>query len=452
MATETDGLRHIAIFDGGNRLELALAERVTLADALDGLGIAPPSGAWQLVAPDGGAVEPSAGAGELDEGTVLTLIDLGAHADARGRRTRRGPDHPAGASPAWWMLAAFGIVLAAVAVLAPSAIGPALRAVLATVAAAGAVLGAVLGALRAGSSAACWGALMLAAAAGVVAVPSLPASGLQAAVFAGLAAAGLLAALVSVIARGAGMRAETGVAAVVLVVSAAIWGAAALLGVPASAPCALIVGAVPVALRALPALLLDVPPGAFIDYGRFQTTRWSVRQSVPEAVTRFQTSRVTALVERSATRLTAGTVLLSAAAAAAAPWALGRLDTANPIVFGGQIALAAAAFCALLLGVRRSPTPLLRWAPRAAAVVVAVTALVAFAQLARPAMLIGAAGVLLLAGLAAGLIVVPVARGAHSLFFSRLGDLLEWVAVVVALPAGLVAAGSIDLLRGVMAG
>lgn len=452
MAIETEGLRHIAIFDGGNRLELALAERVTIAAALDGLGVAPAGGAWQLVAPDGGVVEPSAGAGELDEGAVLTLIDVGALADARRQQPGPGADRFAGASPAWWMLAAFGIVLAVVAGLAPAALGPVLRVVVAAVAALGATLGAVLGALRAGSSAACWGALVLAAAAGIVAVPPLPASGLPAAVFAGLAAAGLLSALVSVIARAEGTRAETGVAAVILVSSAAIWGAAALLGVPVSAPCAVIVGAVPVALRALPGLLLDVPPGAFIDYGRFQTTRWSVRQSVPEAVTRFQTARVTALVERSATRLTAGTVLLSGAAAAAAPWALGRFDTAAPIVFGGQIALAAAVFCALLLGVRRSPTPLLRWAPRAAAAVVAVTALVAFAQLARPSTLIGAASVLLLAGLAAGLIVVPVARGAHSLFFSRLGDLLEWTAVVVALPAGLVAAGSIDLLRGVMAG
>ena len=48
--------------------------------------------------------------------------------------------------------------------------------------------------------------------------------------------------------------------------------------------------------------------------------------------------------------------------------------------------------------------------------------------------------------------IVPMGRGARSLVWSRVGDVFEWLAVVLALPAGLLAADTIGVLRGVMGG
>jgi hypothetical protein len=60
------------------------------------------------------------------------------------------------------------------------------------------------------------------------------------------------------------------------------------------------------------------------------------------------------------------------------------------------------------------------------------------------------AGILLAVGAAAAFIVIPAARGAQSLFWSRFGDVFEWIAIALSLPAGLLAADAIDVLRGVM--
>jgi hypothetical protein len=94
---------------------------------------------------------------------------------------------------------------------------------------------------------------------------------------------------------------------------------------------------------------------------------------------------------------------------------------------------------------------LLRWVPRAAAAVVVLSVVVA-AILASGALgLSVAAAGLLVIGIATSAVLVAVGRGASSLFWSRLADRVEALCVVFALPAGLVAAGVIDLMRGVMA-
>ncbi|WP_181373505.1 hypothetical protein, partial [Microbacterium sp. HMWF026] len=61
------------------------------------------------------------------------------------------------------------------------------------------------------------------------------------------------------------------------------------------------------------------------------------------------------------------------------------------------------------------------------------------------------AGLLLLGGLGAALLVVPVGRGLRSLGWSRTGDVFEALATALSLPAGLLAAGAIEIARAMMA-
>ena len=49
-------------------------------------------------------------------------------------------------------------------------------------------------------------------------------------------------------------------------------------------------------------------------------------------------------------------------------------------------------------------------------------------------------------------VIIPISRGASSLVWSRFGDAFEWLAVALALPAALLYANALSLLRGMMAG
>jgi hypothetical protein len=62
------------------------------------------------------------------------------------------------------------------------------------------------------------------------------------------------------------------------------------------------------------------------------------------------------------------------------------------------------------------------------------------------------AAALMAAAMLAALLIVPVGRGASSLVWSRLGDTLEWLAVALALPMGLLAGDLVESVRTVMAG
>ncbi|MFB9954849.1 hypothetical protein [Cellulomonas denverensis] len=45
---------------------------------------------------------------------------------------------------------------------------------------------------------------------------------------------------------------------------------------------------------------------------------------------------------------------------------------------------------------------------------------------------------------------VPIGRGASSLVVSRLADLVQALTAALVLPAGLVAAGTVELMRGLI--
>jgi hypothetical protein len=189
----------------------------------------------------------------------------------------------------------------------------------------------------------------------------------------------------------------------------------------------------------------------FIDYERHQQNRWTVRERLPEPAGRVTIDGARRLADQSTARMLSATVLVAGAAAVAAPLAIVPLRPAEPIVYWGQVVLAVTAGAALILGARRSSAPVLRWVPRVAAAAVALSGAAAVVLALRPLDLTVVAAALLLLGVACAAVLVAVGRGASSLFWSRLADIAETLCLVLALPAGLVAAGAIDLMRGVMA-
>ena len=445
----------LVVIDGDRRFELALTPDTVIADALAGLGLAMMADRRVLIGRNGREVDASVRADALTDGAVLALVDL-TEAPLLFDPTQAPSDtnERISSGAVWWMLAAAAILLAVLGLL-PEIIGPPIRVALVVTAGIGAVASATVWALRERAdrlraTAAASAPLLLAFAAGVAAIPPLPASTGILAIFTGLCAAAVVSAVLSVIARAGVVRAELGTVTLILLGLAMVWGLALVLGVDVVAPTAISLGAVPVALRALPSTLLDVPPGMFIEYRRFQTARWAVRQQVPPDGGPIGAGAARDLVGRSSARLFAGTALLSAVAAVCAPSAIPSFDGSDPLVLSGRIALATCTVLALLLGARRMSPGALRWMPRAAALVVAVIALLAAIRVAADLWLTVFAAVALVIGVAIALAIVPVGRGARSLFWSRFGDALEWIAVVLALPAALLAADSIDLLRGMM--
>lgn len=458
MTAQVDERRHVAIFDGERRIDVVLSGRATLGEALVAFGVDVDGVRRVLVDRDGRQVDPATAGDRFDDGSVVTLIDPLEHVQHTARNGGHRNANDVATPAIGGALGAFGVVVTALALLTPPVIDPVSRTLLTVVAGAGAVIVAAVWAVRSRrdrpSTALAIGALALAFCAGVVAVPTLPAAGRESAVFAGLAFSGVLAAALVVLATRAADRARLGVTAVIVLCFAALWGAAVLLGLPSAAPCAAALGAVPVALRTLPAFLLDVPPGVFIDYPSFQSTRWAVRERTPEPIDTVPAKTVRALVERSFLRLMTATLLLSAVAAVSAPFAFGGpggFVGAGPITSIARMVLATSVTVSLVLGARRISNVTMRWMPRAAATIVAGVALVEVSVSVGAPTLVAGAAAALTAGVVTAVIVVPISRGARSLFWSRFADVLDVIAVVLALPAGIVAAGAIDLLRGAMA-
>ena len=455
MSTELSERRRVAIIDGAQRHDLLIPLDATLNDALRILGIRPEVGRDVLMERDGREVSPLLRVEDLSDGTVLAVVDLSQRVTPRKKRGRR-PSRSRGDAPgAWWAISGIGFVLAAVSLLAPDAIAPDMRITVAMVTAAAAIVSGLLFAIRArsdrpGGHPAIIAILLLAFAAGTTVVPVLPAATTTLAVFVGLLFAAVLAGVLRLVGRPAALSAEFGASTGILLTLAAVWGLALLMHLDAAAAAAVTLGLVPVALRILLSSLVEVPPGMFVDYERFQSTRWSVRQTLPEAVTSIGAADARDLVARSTGRLIAGTFILCAAAAVCAPLAVGSFDASDPLVMSGRIALAITTVLALLLGARRSSVPLLRWMPRAAAAVIVLVAVLAATRDSGPVSMTVLAGILLAIGAATAFVVIPAARGAQSLFWSRFGDVFEWLAIALSLPAGLLAADAIDVLRGVM--
>lgn len=460
MSSTLPDRRRIAVLDGERRLDLALPYDDSLAEAFEILGIRLEPGRHLVLERSGKEAELTATGADLAEGALFAVVDLTAVPPVSGRR-RRVPGAAAvraefGAP--WWMLVALSVVVVAIEFGAPSAgpfADPVARVAVAVVLGLAAASSAVVWSRRrtrdtAASAVAMAGPLALAFGCGVVAVPSTLDQAAHLAAVTGLLAAAVLSSILVVTLRGSRLRAAAGSATAILLGLVVIWGLTLLTQWGVVAAAAISMGVVAPALRALPSTLLNVPEGYFIDYARFMSSRWTVRGAIPDDPGRVRMEMVREVVDQSSSRLAVGTTLLSATAAVCAPFVL-TSDLSDPVVLSGTIALAVTVVLALLLIPRRTASPVLRWIPRAAAALVMVTAVVAVLRvLDTPVELLGAGG-LLLVGVIGGFVVIPIARGANSLGWSRAADLVEAFAIALALPAALLAADALSLLRGMMA-
>lgn len=444
--------RRVALIDGDSRFDLVVPLQARVDDVLRAAGSAP-TRHTRVVGISGREILRSTPMTGLDDGAVLVLVD--PTASLPGATVRSAEARAARVASAWWVLAAGGGILALLRLQSADALPEQVRAPVAALALVAALLAAAVFGLRARTRTATLapvvGVIALAFGGGVAVVPDLPASADLVAVFTGVLSAAIVAGVLGVLGSTDALRAQSRTATIVLAMLAAVWGAALLLHLDVSAPAAVTLGLVPVAQRILQASLVDVAPGTFIDYGRFQSTRWTVRQNLPDEVRTIEADDADALVERSTARLSIGTVLLIAAGAASAFAALPSFPAGEPVVLGGRIALAVTVVLALLLGSRRSTVPSLRWVARSGAVVVLAAVLWALLPAFSPELLVAIAGILLLVGLGAALLVIPVGRGLRSLGWSRTGDVFEALATALSLPAGMLAAGAIEIARAMMA-
>lgn len=457
MAVDTVERRRIVLQSEDRRIDVSLPLDETLDDALVLSGLSA-EGRFVAIGPGGFEVPGDTECEDLVDGGLYALIDreaLAPRASARSRShdTLSGAprvDHGA----RWWMLAVSGLLL--VATFAQGSTDPLLRLLTALILVVGSICGAVAWS-RGDSGAGVRGILgvlapvLLSFAAGVLLIPAQLVASAHLSAASGFLAAGVTTAVIAVSARARPMRAAAGTATILLVSLAAIWGLALLLRWGPAEAAAVSLGMVPLALRALPSSLVNLPEGYFIDYKHFMTARWTVRGAIPDSVGILNPARVIAVVDDSSARLIAGTVVLSIVAALMAPLAFLRAWPSDPFVVSGGIALLACLGLALLLTPRHTTSRILRWLPRAAGTAVFLVAGVqASSAFGGDFQVIGAVGLFVI-GLITAAVMIPISRGASSLVWSRVADAFEWLAVALALPAALLYADALSLLRGMMA-
>ena len=449
--------RRIVVVSGEHRVDLAVPLGDTLAEAFRGIGFPIEPGRHVVLDRSGAETHLSTRGSDLADGSLLSLIDLRARSLSNLPVVGGDPLRDRGAI--WWMLAMVAVVTLGVHVLGtgPGRTDPALQRGLASAALGVAAIVSALVWARRHPHDVTLGALSmlspltLAFASGFVMIPLTMAAGLHLAVVCGLAFAAVLAALLTVTIGGLRLRSFSGVTTVILVVLAAIWGITLLSGMGVAAAAVISAGAVPLGLRILPSTLVNVDEGYLIDHEKFMSTRWTVRGAVPHTPTEIRADNVGAVVEDSSARLLAGTVLLSGIPVLVVPLAADADWQANPLVLGGAIGLLSSLVIALLLIARHTASPALRWVPRGAAVLVLVEATAAAALTVGSLTLTVAAAGFLVVGIFAAVLLVPIGRGARSLVWSRLADVLEALAIALSLPSALLAADIVSILRGMMA-
>ncbi|MFV0287023.1 MAG: hypothetical protein ACK5IM_11695 [Demequina sp.] len=395
---------------------------------------------------------------DLPDGALLTWVGFDAVTTGPESSNAVAPQGRADHGGPWVLLVAIGAVLLASAVLALAQGGsiatPTARAAAAGVLALGALvsIGAWAYPLpRRLPDLAIGAPLTLAFAAAAVGTPVVF-RGAHMAVTAGLVAAALVAVTAAALTRDPRARATASALAITLLVVAAVWGITLMVNAPAASAAAITMGLVAPGLRLVPALLLRVPEGYAIEYRHFLGNRWSVRGAIPDDPGAVSMPTVRTYVDAAQARLHAGVVTLSVMAAACAPFVapLTRSDSLIPRI-GATVLLVATAM-GLTLWPRRTSRPVLRWTPRlsAAAIVVVVLAQVALGTSEPSRLGLAVAG--LVVGTVAAMLIAPVAARRAALGWSRLGDLVESASVVLALPAGFLAAGTLEFVRAMVSG
>lgn len=428
--------------------DLVVAGDSSVSQVLTALGVQP-SEVDRVLGPSGERIELETRAEELAEGGIYSLART--QKDARWRRRRAGSGMTARGA-ADWALAALGLVTA---VLAFSSDDAWLRYCAAAALGLQALLLAFVWALRARGGVPIVTMLVpfgIGGAALTLAVPADAPGASSLAVATGAFAAAVLAGFVGVAGASARARAAAWAAAAVLVSLAGIALLSRLAGWDLAQLGLVLAAAALVAIRALPSFSLLVDDGYYIDYSRFMVLRWTVRGRVPEYISSVESPEAKQIVEAAEARLESALALLSIIAAVGLPAFL------VPLAGGDLLERIAAALAmplvvfGLLLVSRRTATPALRRMPRiAVAVGLVLTAILAPAAIGGEQSLALVGFALLLCGLVAAGVMIPVAAGSRSLAWSRVGDIVESIAVTLALPAAVLAAGTMDMLRGVLA-
>ncbi|ACQ81457.1 conserved hypothetical protein [Beutenbergia cavernae DSM 12333] len=462
-APPVDSLR-VGVQAGATRHDVVVAPHASVGALVGAIGVDPRAAGLRVVASDGRVLELDAELGDaVATGALVHVVTTAPRAPARSGRRDGGRAAKARADRGapWWVLAAgLGVVAAGVAgwsVL--DGTGP--ERDLALLAAALLFLAALVTALAAppvgrAGGAALAAAPLLAFAAGCLAVdPTAYAAG-QLGVVVGLLGASLAVALryVTTYRRRPDAAAAPGVVLALTLVGTALASVGLLAGFPGASAAAVLLGAMPLVLRALPSLSIDVPDALLLDVGVVQRTAGSVREpaarppgrvraaSVRHAVRTAQARRHTGALVVAVLAPVLGAVTLAGSAAPASAPLVDRLAAY------AALAVVAAVAIAFALGPRTARGIIPTVAPR----------LAAFALLVELAIAVGwsdgldvavapAAFVMIGAGLLAAAWVRPFASGWRSVRWSRTADILESTAVVLAAPLGLVAAGVVAAMR-----
>lgn len=455
----------VAVRVGERQVDVAIPQGATLYDALRELGVDLGDPRVVVVDSTGRALDRYAATGaDLVDGAVLHVVSKAGPARGRGRRGRAQPTAPVApadplaarpAASAWWLgpaVAGAAVILAVVALGGADVLdaGGSPRALVLAAALAVAALGLALLRGRPGVAGSGWptaAAGLAGAGAAVLTVdPSVAGAGML------MVLCGLVGALVPVALRWAVGRRHrdpvadlAGAVAVVLVVATAVVAATFLLELPAVLAAAALLGAVPLGLRAVPVLSVSVPDEQLLDVSVVQRTATSVRAPEAPPLAEVNERAVVRAVGSAERRQDAGTVTVAAAAPVLAGLLLAGAEP-GPLTRWTSLAACVLVALALALGPRTARGAVVRWAPRVAAGLVAIVLAVWGIGLLRERLVLAVVATVV-AGLGAAALSVPIGRGWRSVGFSRLGDTLEGLATVLALPLALVGGGAIEALR-----
>jgi hypothetical protein len=287
----------------------------------------------------------------------------------------------------------------------------------------------------------------LAITAGLIApLPPTPARGAIAGVVGG-AAAVLVLALGSVDAALDDRGART--AAGCLGGFTAVLAAGVLLGWPLVSSAAILAGIAPVLVRALPSASLDVDATQLVDTARLSTTVWAVREQHRRR-RRVAATDIQVRVRQARSVVAVGTMYLTLQAAIGG-WVVALAPAHSDLAPWARWALPGVVALALAYQART-----IRDRARRYAMLTAAAALAGAMSVALPMTGPGRAWAVVVAGvlLAAVAIIaaLALAQGWRSPRMSRLADRVESVAVVLAFPLGLLAAGAVEALRRATSG
>jgi hypothetical protein len=230
----------------------------------------------------------------------------------------------------------------------------------------------------------------------------------------------------------------------------AVLSAGVLLGWSTVASAALLVGLAPVVVRALPSASLAVDPTQLVDTDRLSSTIWAVRERHGGRRRRVTSVDVRDRVAQARAVVSVGTSYL-ALVAALGGWVVALSPAQSEVAPWSRWALPAVAAVALGYQARSVRDRVARFAMLAAAAsLVAATGYAVLAE--HPTWVLGLVVAALAAAAATVVGAVAVTGGYHSTRLSRLADLVESTAVVLALPLGMVAAGGIEALRRLTSG